>query len=50
MVSAVFHGPFEANTAPAAGPTPSAPAQATPKSIAADNHPTLGREQKSLTM
>ena len=48
MVSAVFHGPFEANTAPAAGPTPSAPAQATPKSIAADVHPTLGREQKSM--
>jgi nitrate/nitrite transport system permease protein len=48
MVSAVFHGPFEANTAAVSGPTPSASAQDAPKSIAPSALPTLGSEQKSM--
>jgi nitrate/nitrite transport system permease protein len=45
MVSAVFHRPFEAATLPAAS---SAPAQATPKSIADSDLQTPGIETKSM--
>jgi nitrate/nitrite transport system permease protein len=48
MVSAVFHGPFEANTAAVSGLTPSASAQDAPKSIASSALPTKGSEQKSM--
>ena len=48
MVSAVFHGPFEANNEAANGPAPAASAQTAPKSIAASALPTLGSDQKSM--
>lgn len=45
MVSAVFHGPFEANT-PVAKPT--APPPSTPETIASGGRPALDFDQKSM--
>ncbi len=47
MVSAVFHGPFDAPTLPAPASSASLPSQNTPKSVADKDHPTLGSMQKT---
>jgi nitrate/nitrite transport system permease protein len=48
MVSAVFHGPFDANAAASIGQAPSAPGHIAPGSIASSALPTLGSDQKSM--
>ena len=48
MVSAVFHGPFDAPTLPAPAPSASLPPHNAPTSVAEKDHSTPGSMQKSL--